>query len=339
MTIRTAASLSTARTPRARRSAAALVPRATARRKHLHSVAFCGANRRVIALCDVRRALVRSYKGWLHQCAADRHVVVASQESPHNLIEPLTHRNLQGEPYVRTPKVEQQILATLPLGRDEILVRARIADQADPQFLQEETLAYFIRRAHRGADDDLVNGLSKVLVERCTRFLTSTLRRPRREQFEEVIAETVADLFEKLVEPAGSDAGDFLQVRFWVVVKRLGWAAIKRAAAESQRELLLVSIESAGTGAEHDDEQPLEIADPMTPGVDTRLMNDEALSLLEPNVREAFVLKVEGWPVEDRDPNVMTISRHFGKTSRTIRNWIADAERRLAAWRDEEAGS
>ena len=83
----------------------------------------------------------------------------------------------------------------------------------------------------------------------------------------------------------------------------------------------------------------LEIADRVTPPVDTQLLNDEALSLLEPNLREAFVLKVEGCPIEDRDPNVMTISKHFGKTSRTIRNWIAEAEKQLAAWRDEEAGS
>jgi len=51
------------------------------------------------------------------------------------------------------------------------------------------------------------------------------------------------------------------------------------------------------------------------------------------------VLKVEGWPIEDRDPNVMTISKYFGKTSRTIRNWIAEAEKQLAAWRDEETSS
>ena len=50
-------------------------------------------------------------------------------------------------------------------------------------------------------------------------------------------------------------------------------------------------------------------------------------------------MRVEGWPVEDRDPNVPTISRYFGKTSRTIRNWLAQAEERLAAWRDGEAGA
>jgi hypothetical protein len=77
----------------------------------------------------------------------------------------------------------------------------------------------------------------------------------------------------------------------------------------------------------------------MTAPVDTQLLNDEALSLIEPNLREAFVLKAEGWPIEDSDPNVVTISKHFGKTSRTIRYWITEAEKKLAAWRDEEIRS
>jgi hypothetical protein len=220
----------------------------------------------------------------------------------------------------------------------ELVARAQLVDKNDPRYLQEETLSYLIRRAHRVGEDTLVNDLAEALVERCTRYLKATLRPLQQGKLEEVIADALAEIFEKLVEPAGSDAGDFLQVRFWVVVKRLGWAASKRAVDDARRQSLLVSIEAPAVDFENDGDHALEIADDVTPPVDTQLLSDEALSVLEPNVREAFVLKVEGWPVEDRDPNVMTISRYFGKTSRTIRNWISDAEKQLAAWRDEEAG-
>ena len=74
----------------------------------------------------------------------------------------------------------------------------------------------------------------------------------------------------------------------------------------------------------------------MATAPDTQLLTDEALALLEPNVRTAFLLRAEGWPVEDRDPSVPTISRLFGKTSRTIRYWLAQADEQLAAWRAEE---
>lgn len=257
------------------------------------------------------------------------------EASPDNDVEPLTRCNLQGVLYSREEPVGAQIKEALALGTADLVARARISDKADPAYLQEETLAYLIRRAHRAANDNLASDLVEVLVERCTRYL-KTLRRLPQDKFEEVVADTVAEIVEKLVEPEGSDAGDFLQVRFWVVVKRLGWAAHKRAVDELKRETLFVTLEPTGADSDDEEDRAIQIPERVTPGVDTQLLNDEALSLLEPNVREAFVLKVEGWPIEDRDPNVMTISKHFGRTSRTIRNWIAEAEKQLAAWRDEE---
>jgi hypothetical protein len=212
-----------------------------------------------------------------------------------------------------------------------------MSDKTDPAYLQEETLAYLIRRGHRTANVRLVNDLIDVLVERCKRHLKITLRSLRQDKLEEVIADTVAEIVEKLVEPEGSDAGDFLQVRFGLVLKRLAWAAYKHTVEELKRESLFVTLELAGGEFDDEEHRAMEIEDRVTPPVDTQLLNDEALSRLEPHLREAFVLKVEGWPIEDRDPTVMTISKYFGKTSRTIRNWITEAEKQLAAWRDEGA--
>jgi DNA-directed RNA polymerase specialized sigma24 family protein len=144
----------------------------------------------------------------------------------------------------------------------------------------------------------------------------------------------MADLFERLVEPEGSDRGDFLQVRFRFVLKRLGIAAFKRATKEAAQPLM--AIDPTGQGSDDEADYGVQIADPMPTAADTRLLTEEALALLEPNVRTAFLLRVEGWPIEDRDPNVPTISGYFGKTSRTIRYWLAQADERLAAWRAEE---
>src|SRR5262249_52094687 len=160
---------------------------------------------------------------------ANRLVVTTSDFSPSSPMEQLTHCNLQGEPYERTPNVEQQIRAALALNPDELLARAAIDDRADGQYLQEETLAYLIRRAHRAADDRIVDGLAEVLVRRCVRVLRTQLHALSQDQLEEAIADTLADLFELLLEPEGSDRGDFLQVRFWVAVRPLRIAAFNRA--------------------------------------------------------------------------------------------------------------
>lgn len=43
----------------------------------------------------------------------------------------------------------------------------------------------------------------------------------------------------------------------------------------------------------------------------------------------------EDWPIEDRDPMVPTISRHFNHSSRMIRYWLKEAEAALERWREE----
>jgi hypothetical protein len=240
-------------------------------------------------------------------------------------------------PYQRLANVEQQIRSALELVADDLLARAAIDDRTDAQYLQEETLAYLIRRGHRAADDELVDRLSEVLVKRCQRVLKTQLHGLNQDQLEEAIAETIADLFGFLLEPVGSDRGDFLQVRFWVAVRPLRVAAFNRAIKEADRDVLLVALDPTGAGAEDGDEQHgLEVEDPMTPAIDTQLLAHEALEGLAPHVRQAFMMKLEGWPVEDRDPSVPTISQYFEKTSRTIRNWLAEAEAHFAAWRAEE---
>lgn len=65
------------------------------------------------------------------------------------------------------------------------------------------------------------------------------------------------------------------------------------------------------------------------------LLGDGLRALSEP-YRAAFILRYyAGWPIQDRDPTVPTISRHFGKDPRTIRNWLAKAEEELERWRGE----
>ena len=64
---------------------------------------------------------------------------------------------------------------------------------------------------------------------------------------------------------------------------------------------------------------------------------EAALSQLEEPIRSAYLLRyLEDWPIEDKDPAVQTISRHFGKTPRTIRNWLSKADEILEAWRGEQ---
>lgn len=62
---------------------------------------------------------------------------------------PLTRCNGSGEVYVRTPEVEGQIIAALQMDWCSLSTRVEISDRNAPDFLQEESLVYFIREALR----------------------------------------------------------------------------------------------------------------------------------------------------------------------------------------------
>ncbi|MBV9581101.1 MAG: hypothetical protein JO057_21175 [Chloroflexi bacterium] len=86
--------------------------------------------------------------------------MTTSERSPDSRLEPLTHCNLQEVAYGREPTVEAQIRGALALGTAELVARAYLSDTQHPLYLQEETLAYLIRRGHRAGNDELVNGLA-----------------------------------------------------------------------------------------------------------------------------------------------------------------------------------
>jgi RNA polymerase sigma factor (sigma-70 family) len=158
--------------------------------------------------------------------------------------------------------------------------------------------------------------------------------------------DVIGGLFARILD-LESDRGDFLQVRFWVVLKRLAIRAFKQQVTHrkrAQEEAPLTSL--AGYDRDEDDPsgqsaQPLRDVETAstaaTADIERYQLAQEALTRLEEPYRSAFLLRhYAGWPVEDEDPSVRTISRQFGKTPRTIRNWLNRAEDALQKWRGEE---
>ena len=60
------------------------------------------------------------------------------------------------------------------------------------------------------------------------------------------------------------------------------------------------------------------------------------LAHLTPHLRQVFIMAhALEMKIESKDPNEKTISRHFGVTEKTVRNWLKEAERLLAPFRED----
>jgi hypothetical protein len=261
-------------------------------------------------------------------------------------IQPLTRRNKAGEVYQRSPEVTRQIGEALALTPARLIERAWLRDPHVPDYLQEECLVCLIREYHRRGQGNVVDDLIPLLVERCAKRVNDHLQAlgPR------VVDRAFTDVFDALfdlITDLGSDRGDFLQVRFWVVLDRLRIGTFNRYKDELNQAKQVVPLSSlAGYADEPEDDvgESPRVRSSTTSAdavyavpVDQGLLVREALRAIGEPYRTAFVLAYyDDWPIEAKDPSVPSISRYFRRTPRTIRNWLDKAIEALGRWRGRQ---
>jgi DNA-directed RNA polymerase specialized sigma24 family protein len=239
-------------------------------------------------------------------------------------------------PYQRTAVVERQLAEALAMDAPQLVQCAQVRDTSHAAFLDEEALVALIRFFQAEGDGRLVDDLARALLERATGFIRARLHGLRDAALEEqAYLDVVADLFDQVLD-LGSDRGDFFQVRFWVALRTLAIGVARKYVTRQRRDRQTQSLDApVGGGAEGEDGPMIDLPDPAIP-VDRRLAYREALHLIPEPQRIAFIMRYyEDWPIEDRDPTVPTISRHFNRSSRMIRYWLKEAEAILERWREE----
>jgi DNA-directed RNA polymerase specialized sigma24 family protein len=261
-------------------------------------------------------------------------------------VHPLTRRRPDGTPLQRSPQVEAQIVGALALSPDELIQRAALRDSQTTEYLQEETLVYLIRAFHRFGDSRVVNAHTEALLRRCTQFTHQKLRALGKHEAEEAYGEVIRQLFERILDP-NTDRGDFLQVRFWFVLKRLTisvFGRYKKRINEGKRRLVPLA-KLAGDDLESDDDVgernqtgsiPMAaLLEPEIP-IERKVLGKDGLNAIQEPYRTAFILHYyHGWQIESNDPCEPTLSKYFDKTPRTIHNWLTSAEKVLEKWRGE----
>ena len=264
------------------------------------------------------------------------------EEKP-SILEPLTKKNKNGVPYQREPGIEEQIISSMVLPDTDIIARAEITDKTNLGYLQEEAIIYMIRKSFQERRSDLYNSLSQVLLNRCHDQLDYRLK--SLDLAEDAYADVIQKLFEKILGSNGE--GDFLQVRFWSALDRIAIDAFRRYSGRLRKDH--TNLTPSYFSGSDETYMPDGDREGSAPAPNSSIPNErwgssverdvlvvDALQSLEEPLRTVYVLYyLQDWPIESKDPNKLTLSKYYNKTSKTIRNWLRKAENIIKEWRGD----
>lgn len=239
------------------------------------------------------------------------------------MLAPLT-RNAD---YRRLPETIRQIEGALDLSPQDLVAHARINESEDSCFLAPEALVFFIRRALAEHDGTTVSDLMELLIDRLMASVAAGVKGYDEEDRRDIVQTVLCRLTELLL--ADDDRSDFAQVRFWVFLKRLRLSASADQRCFAARHEQLDEINGAVLIDAADGQlSPEELA-----------QLAEGLRALDPHLRRVFVMRhYQGWkigpePPDEENPADPSLAGYFGKSPRTIRNWLGKAEAALAPFR------
>lgn len=250
---------------------------------------------------------------------------------------PLTLRNARAELYHRLPVVESQLDELLDLPTHRALTeRLARRDRTSTAYVQEESVAYFLREWHRAEQSVARDWLVEQTLDRIDGFIHAHLYGLSGVDEENAYGDVIERVFRALFDLDGP-RGEYYQVRFWNALHR---RCIDRYDHYHRHE----EAEQANRARDPRDRDNGDAEDlasqvpDVTVGVDDRVISHyEARRIVQhlrdrvtPDQLEAYMLcKVDGWPIEGaKSP---TLCERYGKTPKTINNWIHVVEDAIAS--------
>ncbi|MEQ1811549.1 MAG: DNA-binding response regulator [Terricaulis sp.] len=242
------------------------------------------------------------------------------------MIAPLRKQTRDGKPYARVPEVEVALRNLVTLPRDQLAIQCAITSRNDRDYVPTECLLYFVRACRADNSDANFKVLYRLLAERVMRRLP----RPQAADGKTasltsaVIQEKVFDGFISLLaldRTSYCEKLDFFEVRFDGALANLRRDAQEQAWRHEKRSVQLIDEESGEVAATVE-----EAAGDYNPFDDSELVNNDYRSRLDAaidalpqeQIRIVEMLR-QGFPIDSKDPNAITIARTLGKAEKTIR--------------------
>lgn len=261
-------------------------------------------------------------------------------EGPPATAPPLIAKQKSGAIYTRTKEVERQIRFALILSDEEIIANAKTTASDSSDYLRDETLVFLIKQSFKERNLFLYNALFTILLERANDIVSYRLRGLPANIKEDAFNEVNEKLVKYILRDDGK--GDFLQVRFRLGIKRITIGVYRKFNGIRKRDHQYLEPEAffePDPDYYQDMDERFESNSPIMNGsqgssVEEKAVISDALQKLDQKLRLVYYLHYhEHWLIESKNEDHQNLSKYFGVSGRTIRNWLYQAEEELNKWR------
>lgn len=240
--------------------------------------------------------------------------------------EPLKKMGRDGQPYVRPPEIEAWIARLEGVEVSDRLAWFEISGKRSSDYVPSEVLIYFLRRSWANGARPEFDAIFRVLALRVERSLLSTISDARMAGAQSIRDEVSGRFFERIAKDCNGRAGllDFFEIRFDMalaairtsVLRQIGPAAVNLVPIDTgDGDEMGVSGEVERAALDYLSGDPSKLDDPAF-----RLELTAAIDALPSDQKRVMELLRQGFQIDSKDKNVMTIARILKCDERTVRN-------------------
>jgi hypothetical protein len=180
-----------------------------------------------------------------------------------------------------------------------------------------EEVVVVCRRLDRIKNERLAGQLLAHLSVLATRYLVNRIHPSRPNGGRDILANVRSGMLTAILDPNSADALGY-EAAFYAKLKQRLIDELRRDDKRRQRYEPL---------ADDEEGEPIDPEDCTSLNPEEAAIIFEAIQSLPDEKRKAFLLRRAGFDYVSEDPNVPTITRMLGRSDKTVRGWVAEAEK------------
>lgn len=257
--------------------------------------------------------------------------------------EPLKSKDKYGASFTRPPEIEASLGRLEAVDSVTRLQAFAVASRKSSGYVPSEVLTYFLRRAHATGAKDEFKQIFGLLMKRVGQSLFSTVSDAHMAGAQGIREEIMGRFAERIAKDCSGRFAmlDFFEVRFELAFARFRKSVLRQIGPSSvfteplsvdKEEGQEISREVEEAAADFLGGDPQKIDDPAF-----RLELDAAIDALSDDQRRVVGLLRQGFQIDSKDPNIMTIAKMLQCDERTVRNRRDRAYKTLKSVLQEDA--